>query len=174
MLAAGVERTNLVLMIVASSLIAIIAVGTVLDAGGRFLGRPILGLYEASILMFISLTFLGFGVVQWTRANVSVDVAVRNLPERVKRVLDIVSLTCALFVFVVVTYGTILQASRSWSILEYRGGYSEFPIYPSKTIVAIGCAYLTFILLLQLAGRILELLGAAPIGSEPDEDGTVV
>lgn len=173
-LAAGVERANLTLTIVASGLIAFVAVGTLLDAGGRYLSRPIVGLYELSVLLFVALTFLGFGAVQWTRHNISVDVAVRHLSGRARRFLDVVTLACAFFLFAVASYGTILQAVRSWSILEYEAGFAQFPLYPSKTFVAIGCTYLAFILLLQLAGRILELFGAAPIESEPDEDGTFV
>ena len=172
--AAGVERANLILTVVVSGLIAFVAVGTLLDAGGRYLSRPIVGLYELSVLLFVALTFLGFGVVQWTRGNISVDVAVRHLSRRARRVLDIVTLTCAFFLFAVASYGTIVQAGRSWSILEYEAGFAQFPLYPSKTFVAIGCTYLAFILLLQLAGRVLELLGAAPIESESDEDGTFV
>ena len=172
--AAGVERVNLILTVVVSGLIAFVAVGTLLDAGGRYLSRPIVGLYELSVLLFVALTFLGFGVVQWTRGNISVDVAVRHLSRRARRVLDIVTLTCAFFLFAVASYGTIVQAGRSWSILEYEAGFAQFPLYPSKTFVAIGCTYLAFILLLQLAGRVLELLGAAPIESESDEDGTFV
>ena len=133
-----------------------------------------MGLYELSVLLFVALTFLGFGVVQWTRGNISVDVAVRHLSRRARRVLDIVTLTCAFLLFAVASYGTIVQAGRSWSILEYEAGFAQFPLYPSKTFVAIGCTYLAFILLLQLAGRVLELLGAAPIESESDEDGTFV
>ncbi len=173
-LAAGVERANLVLMIVASGLIGVVAVGTLLDAGGRYLSRPIVGLYELSVLLFVGLTFLGFGAVQWTRGNISVDIAVRHLSRRARRILDIVTLAFAFFLFAVASHGTIVQAGKSWSILEYEAGYAQFPLYPSKTIVAIGCTYLAFILLLQLAGRILELLGAAPIESEPDEEGTLV
>ena len=173
-LAAGVERANLVLTIVASGLIAFVAVGTLLDAGGRYFSRPITGLYELSILLFVALTFLAFGVVQWTRVNISVDVAVRYLSETARRILDIVTLTLAFILFAVASHGTIKQAAKSWAILEYEAGYAQFPLYPSKTVVAIGCTYLAFILLLQIAGRILELLGAPSIEPETDDDGTVV
>ena len=169
-LAAGVERANLVLTIVASGLIAFVAVGTLLDAGGRYFSRPITGLYELSVLLFVALTFLAFGVVQWTRTNISVDVAVRHLSPRAQHILDIVTLALAFFLLAVASHGTIKQAAKSWSILEYEAGFAQFPLYPSKTVVAIGCTYLAFILLLQLAGRILELLGAPPIESEPDEE----
>lgn len=173
-LAAGVERANLVLTIVASGLIAFVAVGTLLDAGGRYFSRPITGLYELSVLLFVALTFLAFGVVQWTRANISVDVAVRHLSPRAQRILDIVTLALASFLLAVASHGTIKQAAKSWATLEYEAGFAQFPLYPSKTVVAIGCTYLAFILLLQLAGRILELLGAPPIEREPDEEETIV
>ena len=173
-LAAGVERANLVLTIVASGLIAFVAVGTLLDAGGRYFSRPITGLYELSILLFVALSFLAFGVVQWTRGNISVDVAVRHLSPHAQRILDIVTLTLAFLLIAVASHGTIKQAAKSWSILEYEAGYAQFPLYPSKTFVAIGCTYLAFVLLLQIAGRILELLGAPPIESETDEDETAV
>ena len=173
-LAAAVERANLVLTIMASGLIAFVSVGTLLDAGGRYFSRPITGLYELSVLLFVALTFLAFGVVQWTRTNISVDVAVRHLSPRAQRILDIVTLTLAFFLLAVASHGTIKQAVKSWSILEYEAGYAQFPLYPSKTVVAIGCTYLAFILLLQIAGRILELLGAPPIESEPDEEDALV
>ena len=173
-LARGVERANLILTIVASGLTAFVAVGTLFDAGGRYLSRPIVGLYELSVLLFVALTFLAFGVVQWTRANISVDVAVRHLSPRARHVLDIVTLTLAFLLIAVASHGTIKQAAKSWSILEYEAGFAQFPLYPSKTIVAIGCTYLAFVLLLQLAGRILELLGAPSIEPETDEDGTLM
>ena len=173
-IAAGVERANLVLTIVASGLIAFVAVGTLLDASGRYFSRPITGLYELSVLLFVALTFLAFGVVQWTRVNISVDVAVRHLSPRVRHILDIVTLALAFFLLAVASHGTIMQAAKSWAILEYEAGFAQFPLYPSKTVVAIGCTYLAFILLLQLAGKILELFGAQPIESESDGDETAV
>ena len=172
--ASGVDRANLVLTIVASGLIAFVAVGTLLDAGGRYFSRPITGLYELSVLLYVALTFLAFGVVQWTRRNIAVDVVVRHLNPRARRILDIVTLTLAFFLIAIASHGTIKQAAKSWSILEYEAGYAQFPLYPSKTVVAIGCTYLAFILLLQLAGRILELFGAQPIESESDEDEMAV
>ena len=173
-IAAGVERANLVLTIVASGLIAFVAVGTLLDAGGRYFSRPITGLYELSVLLYVALTFLAFGVVQWTRGNIAVDVAVRHLSPQARRILDIVTLTLVFALIAIASHGTIVQALKSWAILEYEAGYAQFPLYPSKTVVAIGCTYLAFILLLQLAGRILELFGAPPIESERDEDEMAV
>jgi TRAP-type C4-dicarboxylate transport system permease small subunit len=173
-IAAGVERANLVLTIVASGLIAVVSVGTLLDAGGRYFSRPITGLYELSVLLFVALTFLAFGVVQWTRGNIAVDVAVRHLPPQARRILDIVTLTLAFILIAIASHGTIVQAAKSWAILEYEAGYAQFPLYPSKTVVAIGCTYLAFILLLQITGRVLELLGAPSIEPEPDEDELAV
>ena len=173
-LAAGVERANLVLTIIASGLIAFVAVGTLLDAGGRYFSRPITGLYELSVLLFVALTFLAFGVVQWTRGNIAVDVAVRHLSPQARRILDIVTLTLAFILIAIASHGTIVQAAKSWAILEYEAGYAQFPLYPSKTVVAIGCTYLAFILLLQITGRILELLGAPSIEPERDEDEMAV
>ena len=172
--AARVERLNVILTVVSSGLIAVVAVGTMLDAGGRYLSRPIVGLYEASVLLFITLTFLGFGAVQWTRRNISVDVVMRFMSRRTQLVFDILTLAIAFFLIAVATYGTIVQAVKSWSILEYEAGFAQFPLYPSKTFLALGCAYLAFILLLQLAGRILELFGAPTIEPEPDEDETAM
>lgn len=167
---ARVERVNMILTVVASGLIAVVAIGTLFDAGGRYLSRPIVGLYELSVLLFVALTFLGFGAVQWTRANISVDVAMRHFSLRARRIVDIATLACTLFLIVIASYGTIVQAVRSWSILEYEAGFAQFPLYPSKTFVALGCTYLAFILLLQLAGRVLELFGAPSIEPEQDED----
>ena len=167
---ARVERVNMILTIVASGLIAVVALGTLLDAGGRYLSRPIVGLYELSVLLFVALTFLGFGAVQWARANIAVDVAMRHFSPGTQRIVDIATLACTLFLIVIASYGTIVQAVKSWSILEYEAGFAQFPLYPSKTFVALGCTYLAFILALQLAGRVLELFGAPSIEPERKED----
>ena len=94
----------------------------------------------------------------------------RFMSPRTQIVFDIATLAIASFLLAVATYGTITQAVKSWSILEYEAGFAQFPLYPSKTFLALGCTYLTFILLLQLAGRILELFGAPTIEPEPEED----
>ncbi len=164
-----VDRANRVLTVIASSVIAFICVSTLADTVGRGLRRPIYGLFELSELLLVAVVFFGLGAAQWTGSHVAVDVVSRSLSRRVGLVLEVVTLVLAIVITTVLAYGSTLQALRSWAIREFAAGAAAFPLYWSKTIIPIGCAYLGFVLAVQLAGRINHLRGHPPTKTLQDE-----
>ena len=164
-----VDRANRVLTVIASSVIAFICVSTLADTVGRGLRRPIYGLFELSELLLVAVVFFGLGAAQWKGSHVAVDVVSRFLPRRIGLLLEIATLVLALVITTVLAYGSTIYALRSWAIREFAAGAAAFPLYWSKTIIPIGCAYLGFVLVVQLAGRINDLRGHPPAIALQDE-----
>ncbi len=164
-----IDRANRVLTVIASSVIAFMCVSSLADAVGRSLRHPIFGLFELNELLLVAVVFFGLGAAQWTGSHIAVDVVSRSLPRRVRLVFETVTLALAFMITTVLAYGTTLQALRSWAIREYAAGAASFPLYWSKTVIPIGCAYLGFVLAVQLAGTINQLRGHPPIKTLQDE-----
>lgn len=169
MLTTWVERANRVLTVIASSVIAFICVSTLADTVGRGLRKPIYGLFELSELLLVAVVFFGLGAAQWTRSHIAVDFVSRFLPRRAGLALEVVTLVLAIVITTLLAYGSTVYALRSWAIREFAAGAAAFPLYWSKTIIPIGCAYLSFVLAVQLAGTINQLRGRPPTKSIQDE-----
>jgi TRAP-type C4-dicarboxylate transport system permease small subunit len=141
-----VERTSRGINYVgALFLFAMMLLVVVHVAGRYFLDRPVPGAVELIefLMTFVVFFAFGFGAVQ--RANVSVELLVQRLPERVQAIID--AMTCILSIGIVtlITWQGILQAG---SLREsgHVSGVLHIPHYPFLIVLVIGCAVFDLVL----------------------------
>ncbi len=141
----------------------VIMVAISLDAVLRYaFSAPIAGVLESVELLLI---FVVFGSVAQTQADgghIAIRVLIERFGDRGRAVVKIITSVLALGLFGVMTWATAARAWRSLGMWEYSEGLIEFPIYPSRIMVALGCLFLCLQLAWELTVAIRELRGGEP------------
>ena len=136
----------------------VIMFGVSADAILRYtLNSPITGMLEGVELLLVFAVFLCLARTQAVRGHIAVDILTQNLTGRWRATIDILSAFLGFVLFSVVTWASSAMALRSWKMEEYSAGLIAFPIYPSRTLVALGCFFLSLQLLLELCRAVMAL-----------------
>jgi len=109
--------------------------------------------FEATTLIYGAHFVLGFGYTLKHNGHVAIDVFESKLPNRKRTILRII-VNLVLFIPTVglLSMGAIRYAATSWSNLELASTSWAPPIYPFKTIMAIGFT----LLFLQGLAKLIE------------------
>ena len=121
------------------------------DSGGRYLfNEPISGVYEVSELyLMVAIVFLGFAQTQRRRGHVRVEIVLEKLPRSVRRVLEVVYLLAAAFVFGCIAYMAFRSGYNNIAANRWTTGVFSIPTGPSWMIAAFGAGVFTLRLLLD-------------------------
>jgi TRAP-type C4-dicarboxylate transport system permease small subunit len=154
----------------------LIMFGVSADAILRYtLNRPITGTLEGTELLLVFAVFLRLARTQAERGHVAVDILTQKLTGRSRAAIETLTAFLGFVLFGAVTWATGAMALRSWRMGEYSAGLIAFPIYPSRTLVALGSLFLCLQLLLEL-GRAATALGggegSAGRTDEPAEEAS--
>lgn len=117
----------------------------------QVLGRPIAGVFEVTQTLMVIAVFLGLGAIHLDRSYISVEVGYDALPRLGKRLSEALTLLLMLGFFGVLAWRGWSNALQSWRVGEYTSGIVQFPIYPAKIAIAIGCTVAVACCLLDLA-----------------------
>lgn len=137
----------------------VIMVIVCIDVAGRAVfNAPLHSGTELSELLLVALVFLGLGAAQQQRQNFAVDVVVRHFPERVRRGFDLFSYVVCFGLVLTLAWPSTKQAIASFERGESGFGIVAFPVWPARTILAIGL----WLLAVQFASDIYRLLTGRP------------
>ncbi len=114
-------------------------------------GRPIHGVFEATQTLMVIAVFLGLGAIHMNRSYISVEIAYDKLPRWGKRASEALTLLLMIGFFGFLAWRGWGNALHSWRIGEYTSGIVQFPIYPAKFAMAIGCTLAVLCCLHDLA-----------------------
>lgn len=138
-----VKHLNQVMAVLAVAAILIMMASTVADVSGRFLFRsPILGTYELNRTLLVFATISGLGYTQFMKRHVRTEWLLYRFPLRIRLVLEGVMLLLALVVMGFITYGCSIVAYESTIRGEFVPGIINFPMWPGRILVALGCLVL--------------------------------
>ena len=116
---------------------------TATDVIGRYVfNSPIQGSYEITEFMLVAVVFLGIAYVQLVKGHVKVEVATSWLPQRAQLALDIFAYFIGLVMFSLITWQSGIYAWDAFVTKEYTWGLLQLPLWPAKSFVTIGCAFL--------------------------------
>jgi len=116
---------------------------TAADVIGRYVfNSPVQGSYEITEFMLVAVVFLGIAYVQSVKGHVKVEVATLWLPQRARLALDIFGYTIGLVMFILIAWRSGIFAWEAFVTKEYTWGLLELPLWPAKSFVTIGCAFL--------------------------------
>jgi TRAP-type C4-dicarboxylate transport system permease small subunit len=122
-----------------------------------FLNKPILGTVEISSYLLVIFCFTGMAFTQSQRGHIALELFTQRLPQRMSRVLQIITSTLSLAVFAVITWQTSIAFWKSWEMQEVRWGALPLPVWPVKFFVAFGSLVLCLQLVLDLIDKFAEV-----------------
>ncbi len=109
--------------------------------------------FELSTYIYGVHFMLGAAYTHLHDGHVAIDVVVDRLPRKPKLWMRIITFVILFFPFVgILSYESVQYALASWSIKEHSWSAWRPPIYPVKTLMAIGFV----LLLLQGIAKFLE------------------
>ena len=142
---------------IALAFLAFMMVGISVDVVVRAIwGRSVPGLFEMSEMAMVMVVFMGLGWTLKDDAHIRVTMLSDRLPEPARRGLTALAWSAAGLTFLMLAWPSTEEAIYSVSILEYRWGYVQVPIWWAKVAVAGG---LWFAALQAFAQALAELAG---------------
>lgn len=142
-------------------LIIIMMLGVVIDAALRGVaGIAIWGVLELSVLLLLSLIYFGIPATQALRENFRVSIFADALPKRIGDIVAWLLLGLQVAIVGMFAWFTWSAAVFSYTREEVSIGLVQIPLWPSRTMVALG---LTLLLLQTIMSAIeFALLGKHP------------
>jgi len=121
----------------------------------KLANQPLHGVTELSELLLVIIIYLAVGFTQIHGRHVKVDVlSSRVSPTALKRT-DVVASLVVIFVIVLLTWRTGVEAIHSIQIGEMVQGIIDFPIPPARVSIFAGFIMLTFYVVLDFVRRLL-------------------
>ena len=154
-----------VLARVTGMLIVLLMGGVVADALLRgVFGIAIWGVLELSVLLMLVLIYFGLPSTLALRENFRVSIFADSFPAWLSRVVSWLLLALQLVVLALLAWFTWRSAIYSFTRQEVAIGLVEIPLWPTRTVVALGFSVLT----LQTVVLILEfaLTGKHPYAAD--------
>jgi TRAP-type C4-dicarboxylate transport system permease small subunit len=132
-----------------------------LNAIGRKLFIPFPGTVESVESLLVISVYFGVSLVALEGGHVNVTLMTDRLPPHGRHALDAAANLVAALVFGYLAAGAWGEALRSISVLEYRLGVYRFPLWPFRTLYALGLALLTIQLALNTVKHLALASGRA-------------
>lgn len=129
-------------MLIAAPLILMTAI-IFFNAIGRKLGMPFPLTVESVEALIVVSVYFGVALVALENGHVNVTFATARLSQRTRHMLDAAAHFIAFAAFVYLTVAAWVIAYDSIQILEYRLAVARFPLWPFKTMFAIGFTFMS-------------------------------
>lgn len=120
-----------------------------LNAIGRKLFIPFPTTIESVESLLVISVYFGVALVALEGGHVNVTIVTDRWPRWLRHALDAAASLLAAAVFGYLAAGAWAEAVRSIALMEFRLGVYRFPLWPFKTLFALGLALLTIQLLLN-------------------------
>lgn len=143
--------------------VIMIAIITLAGVAERFLGISSTGIYESVELLLVAVVFLPLSFGQSNKSHIHVDLVVERLHGPMRNILDIFILLVSLVIFSLITWRSGISALQAWKTGDVIMGVVNYPLWPSKILVPIGCGLMSIRLLVQLLGQSLGGWNQKPV-----------
>jgi TRAP-type mannitol/chloroaromatic compound transport system permease small subunit len=109
----------------------------------KFFNKPIPGTFEATEALMIVSAFMAISYNQVKRGHISVQLITSHLRGSTKIVFDSISYLFSFAFFALIAWQGWQYGLHSLKVLEYESGLINFPVYPSKLLLALGASMVT-------------------------------
>ncbi|CAN5604550.1 hypothetical protein BH10ACT7_BH10ACT7_14730 [soil metagenome] len=150
------------------SILALAVLLTVEVISRSLFHTSIRGLYEIAELLVVVVVFLGIAQAEVARNHVRVTIVTDRLPQRLASAVRGVALILAGGFLGWMFVALSVKAWESFESHEFKVGLLNFPIWPSRVLVAFGIGLLVYVCLYKGVG--LLLAGVRSRKSEGDAD----
>ena len=141
----------------ASNLFALVAGGAVilmmlhinLDVAMRYIfSAPFANTIEiVSTYYIVAIVFLPFALVEWTNANIVVELLAQHLPRRLAELLIAAMGIVSAAYFACLTWTSWHDAVGKYEVGEVALGNSQITVWPTRFYLPLGCGLLVIVLL---------------------------
>lgn len=143
---------------VAAGLVFIMIFPTTLDIFFRYImEEPLPAIFQLTEFMMVGVVYLGIAYVQSLKEHIRIEMATAWMPQWCQDVHDIFGYLVGLLLFAIITWQSGRLAWEAWVTQDYTMGIIHFPLWPSKSIIPIGCGLLCIRLLLDIVLDIQKL-----------------
>lgn len=105
--------------------------------------RPVPGVNEFIGSMMVFSVFLAVSLAQARRSHIQVDIFTRLLPHFVQTGLRLLQSGLGVMVFGMIAWFGWKVAGHSVAIREFAAGLYDFPVWPSRIVLAFGATLMT-------------------------------
>lgn len=131
---------------------------TTADVFFRYLfNSPILGVYEVTEFMMVSLVFMSLAFTQTEKGHVAVDILVTKFKEKPQLALEIFNYTVSSIILIFIAWKSFEEALGVINTNQVSPSLS-IPVYPFYFLVALGSIAMAFELLRDSAIKSRELV----------------
>lgn len=113
-------------------------------------GQPIPGAYETVQVLVVLIVFLGLAHSERAGHTIRVTVLTSVLPTRTADTVRGIGRLLTVLIAIWLTWATALAAMDSFQRDEFTRALVDFPVWPAKALVFVGCALLTIELIANL------------------------
>ena len=101
-------------------------------------GQPIHSTVEMTETLMVAVVYLGLGTVHEKRQHIATDLIYERFPRKVKDFAQVFILLMMTLTFALLTWNGWLAFIKSFRVKEYSVGIVQFPIYPTRFLLAMG------------------------------------
>ena len=110
---------------------------------GKFFNKPIPSTFEATEALMIIGAFMAIAYNQSKRGHISVELITSHFTGSTKIIFDLISYFFSFVFFSLIAWQGWIYGLHSLKVLEYASGLINFPVYPSKLLLALGATMVT-------------------------------
>lgn len=110
---------------------------------GKFFNKPIPGTFEATEALMVVGAFMAIAYNQSKRGHISVELITSRLTGSTRIIFDLISYFFSFAFFLLIAWQGWKYGLHSLKVLEYESGLINFPVYPSKLLLALGASMIT-------------------------------
>jgi TRAP-type C4-dicarboxylate transport system permease small subunit len=150
-------RIEKALQIIAQVFVLLLMMATVANIIGRFLGYPIIGAIEGSLLLLVFIVFLGLAYTQHQNAHIRVEIVLDWLAPRPRKIIELIAFIISLAILGVMIWQTGLEGFTAFQVKTYQPGIISFPTWPGKLIIPLGLLFFIIEVIIQIIERVRHL-----------------
>ncbi|MGA0956044.1 MAG: TRAP transporter small permease subunit [Burkholderiaceae bacterium] len=123
--------------------LALITIIVFFNAIGRKFGVPFPLTVESVEALIVVSVYFGVALVSLEKGHVNVTFATEKLSPRANEIIDGLGHIVAFLTFAFLTVSAWVIAADSIRIMEYRLAVARFPLWPFKTLFALGLTFMS-------------------------------
>jgi TRAP-type C4-dicarboxylate transport system permease small subunit len=149
--------------------LALMTIIVFFNAIGRKIGTPFPLTVEAVEALIVVSVYFGVALVALEKGHVNVTFATEKLSPTVNRLIDGLGHLVAFATFAYLSVSAWFIAIESIRIMEYRLAVARFPLWPFKTLFALGLTFMSIQLFFNAYKFLFlpEMAGSHSKGKEP-------
>ena len=144
------RRINYISAAVGAISVFLMALLIVANIAGRKLGYPVPGAIAMAGFMLVVVTFLGLAPCEEAGGHVRVETLLQRLSPNYRLWLTIFGLVLSLGMSGLMVWGATNEAITAWQIMQVIPEEMPLPVYPTKTIVSIGCGLMAIQIIINI------------------------